>query len=504
MVTFSNFISESKPESSIVPISKDYRVFVGGVEIPVYGCRISAYPFNVWWQGHQRPFHQSEEASYVNLVCDGEVTLEVEPLTKKAYERVMLKPYSKGVQATEKAGKICFTLTENGGYVLELDDYHHLLYIFNNKPVPCENREDVTYYFGPGVHLTGKISLKSGESIYLDKDALVYGCVYAENAENIRVYGNGVFDDSAEARICGKECYEYYTNGNAKFYDCKHIRIEGVGFVNSAVWCINLFHCTDVLLDGMNVFGQWRYNSDGIDAVNSKRVTIRNCFIHSFDDTVVIKGIDRYAYEDNEDILTEHCVLWCDWGKTLEIGFEANCLAYKNIVFRDCDVLRGGNTVCDIQNGDCAEVSDVIFEDIRVEYESFYTPYELQKSEDAVYTGQGKIEVPLFLHVSNAPFRAAYNDLEGKGWIPYAREKGDPAYASVHDILVKNLQIICDPEIMRRLPQQKIARLRIVNQIDSTFYGRMTVENLTLNGVRVPREDMEMSFEGNVGTLNVI
>ena len=28
------------------PISKDYRVFINGEEIPVYTCRISKYPFN--------------------------------------------------------------------------------------------------------------------------------------------------------------------------------------------------------------------------------------------------------------------------------------------------------------------------------------------------------------------------------------------------------------------------------------------------------------------------
>ena len=36
------------------PTSKDYRVYLNGEEVPVYTCRISAYPFNTWWPGHQR------------------------------------------------------------------------------------------------------------------------------------------------------------------------------------------------------------------------------------------------------------------------------------------------------------------------------------------------------------------------------------------------------------------------------------------------------------------
>ena len=133
------------------------------------------------------------------------------------------------------------------------------------------------------------------------------------------------------------------------------------------------------MLDGINVFGQWRYNTDGIDIVNSKRITVKNAFVHSFDDTITIKGIDRYAFENCTDITAENCVLWCDWGRTLEIGFETECREYRDITFRNCDVLRGAYAVCDIQNGDRAEVYNVTFEDIRIELEEFYTPEVLQK-----------------------------------------------------------------------------------------------------------------------------
>ena len=36
----------------VAPISPDYKVFVNGQEVPVYTCRVSAYPFNTWWPGH--------------------------------------------------------------------------------------------------------------------------------------------------------------------------------------------------------------------------------------------------------------------------------------------------------------------------------------------------------------------------------------------------------------------------------------------------------------------
>ena len=182
MFTFSNF-KHKWTKSSFpcdVPLSRDYKVFVNGQEVSVYTCRISAYPFNTWWPGHQRPVDQTEIVSYVNLVSDEELKIEVKPLTKKADGKIMVKPYSKEIKTERADNRIVFSLQENGAYVFEIDDYHGLLYIFNNKPVTCETPEDVTYYFGEGVHFPRKITLRSNESVYVDKDALVYGCIFTE------------------------------------------------------------------------------------------------------------------------------------------------------------------------------------------------------------------------------------------------------------------------------------------------------------------------------------
>lgn len=499
MFTYSEFKHEWTHSAFFchIPTSASYRVTVNGQPIPVYTCRISAYPFNTPWPGHQRPIDQTEIVSYVNLISDEPLHVEVEPLKKSVDGKVMIKPYSKGIEAVRTDAGISFTLQENGGYVLEIGDYHDLLYIFNNKPIPAPNRESVTHYFGKGVHFPGKIVLRSNESIYVDKDALVYGYIYAENADHIHVFGNGIFDDSGEERFC-EPCYEPYANGNIKLYDCTDVRIEGVGFVNSVIWCVNLFHCFDVRIDGINVFGQWRYNTDGIDIVNSQRVTVKNSFIHSFDDTITVKGINRYEFESNRDMLFEDCVLWCDWGKTCEIGLETSAREYDNITFRSCDVLRGGNTVCDIQNGDWAEVHHITFEDIRIELESFYTPYQVQRSETEVYSRQNEIEIPYFLSVKNKRFHknnALLYHYNPK--IPI--EVGQPYYAGVRDILVKDIVIYCDDTI-RCTYGTKCAAIFVLNVIPTTRYERIRVENVTLDGKRLSLEEMNLTAEGETAT----
>ncbi len=472
--------------------SKDYRVFINGTEVSVYTCRISAYPFNRLWPGYQRPVDQTETVSFVNLVSDETFSVEVEPLKKSLDGKIMVKPYSKNVKTERVGDRIRFTLTEHGGYVFQIDDYHGLLYIFNNKPVLCEDPENVTHYFGKGVHFPGKIILNSNESIYLDKDAYVYGCVYAKGAENIRIYGNGIFDDSGEARF-SEYFYDAIVNGNVKFEDCKKLHLEGVGFTNSALWCVNLFHCFDVTLDGINVFGQWRYNTDGVDIVNSQRICIKNSFIHSFDDTVTVKGIDAYSYESNRDITVENCVMWCDWGKTCELGFETAAREYANIVFRNCDIVRGGNTVCDIQNGDCAEIHHILFEDIRVEHERFYTPEIVQKSEEQVYDAKEETALAKIFVVRNTRFRELYAYL-GLPEVKSELKIGDKRYAGVHDITVKKIQICCDASLEKEFAS-KCAAVWLKNTIPTTEYANLTVEDVFLNGRRLSREDFSVTLQ---------
>lgn len=489
MITWSRFTHEYTKSyyKYVEALSPDYSVWVGDKEVPVYTCRISAYPLNRVWPGFQRPFDQTTLASYVNLVSDEPVTLTI--ATHKPYDRLLIKPYSKGIVPGEKDGKITFTVPVDTQLVLELGDYRHCLYIFNSRPIPCPDPAAVTHYFGPGIHMPGKITLHSGESVYVDKDALVFGCLFAEDADDVHIFGNGVLDDGNEARF-HNFCYEEYTNGNLKFYDCKHLRIEGVLCKDSAIWCLNLFHCDDVVVDGIKIFGQWRYNTDGVDIVNSQNITIRNSFIHSFDDTITIKGIDRYAHTNNENILSENCVLWCDWGKTCEVGIETACLAYKNITFRNCDLLRAGNTALDIMNGDCAEISQITFEDIRIEYERYYTCSQYQDRDDTVYTQQNTIEIPALVGFSNPVWRSpdtvATWGIPGELLSPL--DLSQVQSGMIHDVVCRNLTVYFDDAIPLREDGKYPLPIRIWSVREDVRFADILVENVVVNGVRLTEE----------------
>lgn len=474
-VPISNHIPEEK-------ISEDYKVKVNGEEIPVYTCRISKYPFNRFWPGYQRSREQTVEASYVNLISDEELNLEV--TITRPFERVQVKPYSKNIKPQQDQNVLKFTIKPNDKIILTLGDYAHCLYIFNSKPFICEDSKSVTYYFGPGIHFPGKITLKDNESVYVDKDAVVYGSVFARNANNIRVFGNGIFDDSMEERVFAN-CYDDYTIGNARFYKCRNVTVEGVSFRNSAAWCVSVWGSYNVNFDDIKVYAQWRYNTDGVDIVNSQDVSLTNSFIHSFDDSVVVKGVEKYCHIDNKNVYVNGCVLLCDWGRACEIGLETNCKTYDNIVFENCDVVHGGCVAFDIQNGDYAEVKNVSFINNRVEYERFHRPEILQRTEDQKYDAMDKTISAYLFMISN--HRSYCNIVPSN-----AEEMGCPA-AQVHDILVKDTTVYYDDAIplIDGKFQTFIGISSVVNKIE---HYNITVENVTINGVKGTVENIPLNL----------
>lgn len=483
-------------------LSPHYRVWINGEEVPVYACRISRFPFNRGWAGPQRNSNQSEAASYINLVSDEELKIEVE--TTLTYKRIMVKPYSKGVKATEGNGRIKFTLKENGYFVLELDSYHHCLYIFNQKSVVCDNEAETEYYFGPGIHFPGKISLQSGDKVYLDKDALVYGSIYAKDAENIEIYGNGIFNNGTQERVSGLGFLSDIGAGNMKFINCKNVKIRGVGMQDSSSWCLSMFHCFNVEIDGIRIFGQWKYNTDGIDICNCQNVSIRNSFIHAFDDGIVIKGLDQFALTDNINISAENCVVWCDWGKTLEVGIESACRENRDITFRNIDILRAGNTACDVQNGDLAENHAILFENINVEYNVFDTPEVFQIDDDQTYgtekircdvmpCGVGNVAVPRILNVVNHDFHVAVN-LPFFGESLILLEQGLPNRRVNHHITLKNVHVYYDEGIPMVEDKYNVPIL-VKETYEGAHYHDIVVEDLYVNGEKITKDTAYVLLE---------
>ena len=279
--------------------------------------------------------------------------------------------------------RITLALDRPGPLVVEVNGMHHALHLLPSPPEqdpPTPGTPGVRY-FGPGVHRPGKIELESNESVYIAGGAVVYGSIQARGASNLRIAGRGILDQSPFARGEG--------GGAVRLSDCSQVSIEGIVMRDPDVWCCSLFGCRDVTIDGVKLVGLWRYNADGIDVCNSQDVEVRNCFIRAFDDALVIKGLTSRQQTSDErpvrNVQFHRCVVWCDWGRAMEIGAETCAPEIADVVFADCDIVRTTHIAMDIQHGDRAAVRNIRFENIRVEIDAWNPRPLIQRSREDQY-----------------------------------------------------------------------------------------------------------------------
>ncbi len=423
-------------ESPVKEYFSDTEIEINGAAARAELCRVSALPFNMPWQGRQRPLSQTEAAGFLRIVADEPVNVKVR-LRKRA-EKFTVRPLSENISVTADGGEVGFTLSRAGQYVFEAGDEHGALHIFVDEPRDFAEYGTPTRVFGKGLHDAGKITLKDGDRIFLDEGAHVKGVIYGKNVRNAAVYGYGVLDGGAETRD-DPNCYGENPNGCFKLYECENVKVDGVTFIDSAVWVCNLFACRNVTIDDVKIVGHWKYNCDGVDIVNSSHITVRDSFVRAFDDVITLKGILPYRDLPVSDITVENCVLWCGWGRTLEIGLETLAEEYRDISFTDCDLIHNSAVAMDIQCGDYAEIRNVLYKDIRTEFQSGTLPEQFEDPPGCEYTGRGKRYTPTFIKI------CSYEYFLGKGFEEYDRElkavRAEKSAAFVHGVVFDGITV---------------------------------------------------------------
>jgi hypothetical protein len=362
-------------------LSEEYQLHVNGVAVPVYACRVSAVPFNQVWPGYQRPLDQTELAGFACWDMAGPVHVEVQ--SQRAIESVVVRPSALGIQPVIAGNRISFSLDHPGPLVVEVNGPHGALHLFADPPekdAPTPETAGVRY-FGPGVHRPGRIELKSNDTVYLAGGAVVYGSIQAQGATKIRIAGRGVLDVGPFERGQG--------GGAIRLSDCSDVTVEGIVMRDPDVWCCSLFGCQRVTISHVKLVGLWRYNADGIDVCNSQDVSVSDSFVRAFDDALVIKGLQsrQNSVDDRpvQNVQFRRCVIWCDWGRAMEIGAETCAPEISHITFADCDIVRTTHIAMDIQHGDRAAIHDIRFERIRVEIDDQNPLPRMQQNREEKY-----------------------------------------------------------------------------------------------------------------------
>jgi hypothetical protein len=329
----------------------DYQIQVNNKPIYVYNTAVN---FNRTWTKDPR----IEKTPMTYFDFEGKVKINIKS-TETKLESVIVRPLSLGIKPKIKGDTISFELDKPAKLTIEVNgNIKRAIHIFANpieKDAPKKDDPNVIY-FGPGIHKVGRIPVKSNQTVYISGGAVVYGCIKAENLENLKISGHGIIDGSIYDRWVD-------TTVPIDLRNCKNSVVEGIMLLDPAAWTLNIYECQNIDINDVKIISA-RSNSDGITIQSSKDVKATDCFVRSWDDSLVVKGYGS----DIKDITFENCILWTDLAQSCEIGYETRANTIEDITFKNITVLHNFHKpVLSIHNGDNALVRNIHYENIIVE-----------------------------------------------------------------------------------------------------------------------------------------
>ncbi len=259
--------------------------------------------------------------------------------------------------------------------------------------------------------LSGALTLHNGIDFHLANGAVLKGSanwrdyghpgalLFAKDATNITVSGNGVIDGND--RAVWRELANEEAGGNVNkagwwpqsftgdwwpfgktsgepqkgggrpmmmiLIGCRQVHLHDFTLRNAPSWTVHLVGCEDVAIDAISIHNGWDVaNDDGIDIDHSRDVRIANCFITAGDDGIVIKDTPNFAaYGGSSHITVTGCVIESR-SSALKIDEVYTLPGASDIVFADCVVARS-NRGLSIQSLDEGNIENVLFANITVE-----------------------------------------------------------------------------------------------------------------------------------------
>lgn len=360
-------------------------------EFPLYALEANGVRIPVWPARVREEIHKPEGAGWTNMLngrtewCgfarfDFEGAADVAITVARDFAQADVLPRSAGVVPQVEGRTIRFRMEGPQPLTLILDGAdEEPLHLFTHHPEssPPSPDDPNVIYFGPGEHWVDTITVRSGQTVYLDGGAIVRAVLPAGakgkqgGVLNLFSYPPPVIDvaDATDVRICGRGILDgtllpHPARNLIRLSQSSRVSVEGITLRNSPNWHLPIVGCEDVTVEGLcGISG--RLNSDGINCVSSSRIRVRDCFMRSHDDTFVVKTM--IPGRASCDIRYERCVAWNDWGYALGVSYETRA-PISQVRFTDCEVIYGRHWPIGVHVADSSTVEDIVFERIGVEY----------------------------------------------------------------------------------------------------------------------------------------
>ena len=372
-----------------------------GRPLSVHPARVSAFPMNQVWDGYQRPVEQTTQASFVSLDLSAPGELTVTPSGDEDRGEPVVLPLSWKPRMRREGRSLHIRIDRPRQFAVSFGKDAPYLEVFANAPFDEPHAAD-EIVFGPGEHHVGVVVPKSGQTVRIEEGAVVYGAIFVAHAKDVTVTGRGIVDGSYMDRAdhgCAAYKAAVAAGLSTGFYGAEmavttftcfsstNVAVRGVTFRNPPRWTMIVrAQSRDVAVDNVKIVGCWRYNADGINVCSSENVTIRNSYLHTFDDCIIARGPYLDGCEGpTRNVLAENCVLWCDWGKNLEVWAGHKPCLIENVVFRNVFCVAVDAMACDVTTwfaSPSTVIRNVTVEDVELDFARTRYRHHSQASRD--------------------------------------------------------------------------------------------------------------------------
>ncbi len=427
------------------PLSAAFTLTVDGQNVPVHIAKIaSADPILRFKSVDDVPNSGKyfDLTSFATFDMDGPVDVSV--TCPDVVTNAKILPSSAAITPAIDGHRASFHLEHPRFLVLEVNgNWVHSLQIFANDLEAATPSADSpnTIVLGPGLHEIDQLRPPSGSTVYIADGAVVRAKastrrdpVVALEGHDITLRGRGIID--------GSLCPIHTRN---LLYLCgTNLTVDGVILRDSSTWTVPIRRSQNVRIINLKLFGD-RANSDGIDICNSRDVTVSNCYLRTLDDLVVVKTDKEQGPSENIDV--RHCLLWNEIAHALSIGAELR-EPVSNVHFSDCDVIhdKGREWTLRVYHCDSALISDIIFDNIRIEETRKLISLWIGKANWSRDAERG--------HIRDIVFR----DIHAIGGHPRIELQGFDANHAVENVLFQNVTIDGQPITPANVKQNDFVR----------------------------------------------
>ncbi len=355
--------------------------------------------------------HAASNYEFVSFDTKGPVDISITAADPTFWDRgVDIEPWRLGLRATHPLGEpqtIRFHLS--GPAKLSISrpgdflNQARMLFVFAGSPPPPPPSGPNVTIVPAGVH-NESLNPKSGDTIYLEQGAYVFGSLNLWQVSNVKVLGRGTIvydgpqDPNSDTGWMQKPDWHCIVG-----YQAHNIEIDGLTcIIRSRTWSIQMKDSTGFRYDDLRVIGgnPGNANQDGMDWLGGGDTVVNHAFIRASDDDLAALGNwDGYTQAamvrpgaDVSNILVENSEFSTSISNVVRLGWPQKIYNLHNFTLRDSDILHAGIGACGQTfgllgfwgaNGASGDHSDVTFENLLLD--NWYSLVQMEQEKPSLH-----------------------------------------------------------------------------------------------------------------------